>query len=945
MLAHLWLWLGRWAATKGLASVADSCYRHAGEGRGDASAEALLMLGKSLIANERFEAAIASLRQATGTFPGNARLWCALGAAYRHSADMAAAREAYERALEIDPGHRDARSNLGEWHLVSGDPQAALKCFDTVLETDPRHYEALTNRIAALIELGRPEAEQAAQAALQLYPDSALLHVNLGNVYQQMAKGREAAAAYRKAMDIDPSSEEAMLSLSNLLGTTDLTGRSTEFIKRQIAVRGESVERLGRLALALLAQRSYKEARDTCERILKKHPEQIVPMTTIGGILETYGEPQRAIEFFERVVELRPEISSMRSNILFESNYLDGLTREEVFRRHEEWAAFHEAPLLKARRGRREPGNPGEQERGNQRLRIGYVSGDFVGHPVGFLVRDILRDHDRQRFEVYCYSQSTSPDHVTEQIKSYADHWRETFFVADEEMADLIIKDGIDILVDLSGHTANNRLKVFAMRPSPVQVSWIGYFHSTGLRSIDYFVTDPHLTPVDSGQLFSETPVYLPHTRFCYSPPHYAGAVVDAPFLRNGFITFGSFNRIPKLTDVVMKSWVRVLQGVPGSRLIIKAAGLNDADICDFVRNRFEAAGLPPERLELRPPSSHPQMFVEYGDMDIALDPFPFNGGMTTLEALWMGVPVVALEGNTVVSRQTVSALTNIGLTDLIFPDLDACVAGAIALAHDPERLKRLRREIRPRLSRSAICQPEQFTADLEVLYRRMWQAWLKGEKLGSEIVPAPPISKKAVLHVGCGGADRRSLPQLFQSGWNEIRLDIDPCAMPDVVASMLDMSPVTAASVDAVFSSHNIEHLHPHEVDVALREFRRVLKSDGMVVLTCPDLQSVCALVADDKLEEAAYVSPAGPIAPLDILYGLRSAMAAGNLYMAHKTGFTAKSLDRALRESGFQTVVVERGPFFDLWALAYPGEAPAERVAADKTRCFPLQPVVHAD
>ena len=935
MQAQLWLWLGRWAAAKGLTTMADSSFRFAAEGRGEAGAEALLMLGKRQIQSGRYEEALATLRQLTAQAPRFSRGWCALGAASRHMADMPAARAAYERALELDPGYLDARTNLGEWHLVSGEPQAALACFEAVLKQNPRHYEALTNRIAALLELGASGAEEATQAALKLFPDSAPLYVNLGSVYEQMAKGRDAAAAYRKALELDPECEEAALSLATLLGSEDLLAQASEFIKKQMAVRGESIDRLCRLAMAQMAQKNFKEARATCEDILRRQPGQVIALTALGNIRGTFGDVPGALALFEKVVELRPDISSIRSNICFEMTYLSGVAREEVFRRHVEWADAHEAPLLPMRKCLRQPG----AEVAERRLRVGYVSGDFIGHPVGFLVRDILRDHDRQHFEVYCYSQVTVADLVTDQIKSYADQWRETFFIGDEALADMIVADGIDILVDLSGHTANNRLKVFAMRPAPVQVSWIGYFHSTGLRSIDYFITDPYSTPVDGGQLFSETPVYLPSTRFCYSPPEYAPPVVAAPCLRNGQVTFGCFNRLAKLSDGVVAAWTRILLGVPGSRLVLKASGFNEAEIRERLEQRFAAAGLPLERLELRTHSPHQEMLNQYGDIDIALDPFPFNGGMTTFEALWMGVPLVALEGDTVVSRQSMSMLINIGLPELVFRDVDAYVAGAIALAQDGARLDAMRRDIRLRMAKSPLCRSDQFTADLELLYRRMWQAWQRGEKLGNEIVAAAPVVRKQVLHVGCGPADRRSLPQHFQRQWEEVRLDIDPNAMPDIVASMLDMAPVESASMDAVFSSHNIEHLHPHEVAVALGEFRRVLKPDGMLVLTCPDLQQVCALVADDKLDDPAYISPAGPIAPLDILYGHRAAMAAGNLFMAHKTGFTAKTLRQALEGSGFATAIVERGRLFDLWAIAYPEAPSVERLQADQAACFPSQ------
>ena len=940
MLGYLWLWLGRWAADSGLTSISDTCLRIAGDGSGAAGADALFRLGQSLNARERFKDAAEVLEQAVSITPSHTRAWCALGVSRRQLADMPAARAAYEHALAIDPNYPDAQVNLGEWHLVSGDTATALSCFNRILERNPGHYEALTNKTAALIESGdHIEAEKIALNALQLFPQSAPLHVNLGNVYAAMAKGREAAESYRKALELDHKSEEAALSLATLLGSQELLARAIDFLKKQILIKGESPDRLCRLAMAQVGQKACSDARETCQRVLEKHPEHIAALVTLSNAEGALGNAEEAMAITKRVVALRPDLSSIHSNILFEATYSEKLTRQEVFDLHLEWAARHEVPLLGKRVCQRLP-SVAETVAEERRLRIGYVSGDFVSHPVGFLIRDILRDPDKRRFETWCYSQVTFPEHVTEQIKSYADHWDDCFFLSDEQLAERIAADEIDILVDLSGHTARNRLRVFAMRPAPVQVTWIGYFHSTGLTSIDYFITDPYSTPPNSGQSFSEQPVYLPHSRFCYSPPTYAPPVGDLPCERNGFITFGSFNRLSKLTPDVVEIWSAILTAVPESRLLLKTAGLQEEEGRERIRERFAKLGIKPDRLDLRGPSNHQEMFDQYGEMDIGLDPFPFNGGMTTLETLWMGIPVVALRGNSVVSLQSTSLLMNIGLAELIFDDTRAYIAGAIALARDRQHLGQLRRELRLRMTKSAVCQPEVFTHELEFLYSRMWQAWNEQRKLGAEVVSAPEESKRKVLHVGCGGADRRSMPQYFQGrAWQEIRLDINPDVLPDVVASMLDMSPVEDASVDAVYSSHNIEHLHPHEVPIALKEFRRVLKADGLLALTCPDIQSVCALVAEDKLDEPAYVSPAGPIAPLDMLYGHRASMARGNLYMAHKTGFTATTLEKSLIEGGFESCTVRRGTNFDLMALAYPIMPPVERIKSDMTSCWPAK------
>jgi predicted O-linked N-acetylglucosamine transferase (SPINDLY family) len=326
-------------------------------------------------------------------------------------------------------------------------------------------------------------------------------------------------------------------------------------------------------------------------------------------------------------------------------------------------------------------------------------------------------------------------DDITAAIRKSADHWYDVLLEGDDDLAKRIHDLGIDVLVDLAGHTAYNRLPVFALKPAPVQATWVGYFHSTGLKSIDYFITDPYTSPLACGQLFSETPVWLPHSRFCYAPPDYAPAVAPPPVLARGYPTFGCFNRLEKLVAPVFAAWAEILRAVHESRLLLKAGTLADESLREHVRRRFAEHGIPSERLELRGPSGHADMFVEYGDIDIALDPFPFNGGMTTLEALWMGVPVVALKGSAVVSRQSHSVLANLGLhTELVFGDIDSYVAGAIALARDHGRLAKLREEIRPRMAASPLCQPEQFCRELEGLYRRMWQAYCEGEKLPSSI-------------------------------------------------------------------------------------------------------------------------------------------------------------------------------------------------------------------
>lgn len=719
----IWRWLSRWLDRRGLGRVADTLDSRAATA-GDV--DAMHAIARRAMNEGETDVAIAQLEKAIALSPRDARLQCSLGAAYRYSGDFDAARQAYERALAIKPDYPQVLSNLGEWCIAKGENEEALVWFDQALACAPKFFEARLNKSAALFELARhAEARSLAEQLVIDEPGRAEAYLNLGNVLVHTGKSRQGIKQYKKALELQPGYAEAHYNLASLLGSRADLASAIGYLERRIKERGDSVQNLGMLAAAHQAAGHLSEAEALCHRILARQPDNMTALVTLGSCLSNGGDSVAALPLYERVVKNDATQAAMGSNLLFEYNNLSEQGRDGIFARHCDWAQQFEAPLLK-------PALFTERDRDPQRkLRIGYVSGDFTRHPVGFLLRDILRHHDASQFSVHCFSMLIRPEEILPELREAADTWEDIFYLDDEEVSALIGKAEIDILVDLSGHTAFHRLLVFARRPAPVQAEWIGYFHSTGMTAIDYFITDPATTPSDSGQLFSETPVYMPHTRFCYGPPEYAPDVVAPPLEKRGTVTFGSFNRLPKMTDAVVAAWSRILLAVPDSRLIVKSGALSDTTAHDRLLARFARQGIAAERLDLREGSSHGEMLAEYGDIDIALDTFPFNGGMTTLEALWMGVPVVTIAGDTVVSRQTVSALANIGLADeLAFPDEDAFVAGAVALAGDSARLAALRSQLRPRMVDSPLRQSEQFTRDLEALYRRMWQAWCVGEKL-----------------------------------------------------------------------------------------------------------------------------------------------------------------------------------------------------------------------
>lgn len=722
-------WIARWLEKKGVGDVADALDSRVAA---DGHIEAMHAIARRSL--ERGDAAIAiqKLKAALEIQPDAASLWCTLGAAYRHGENMMAAREAYEQALILKPDYPQALSNLGEWCIGRGEMAQALDWFAKALAVSPSFFEARLNLVAALFELGRyEEALAAANSLVADEPTRPEVYLNLGNLLIHTGKAKQGIKQYQKALELRPGYAEAHFNLASLLGLRDDMANAIGYIERQIRLHGETVHRMGLLAGAHQTAGHLTESETLCRRILERQPDNIGALVTLGSCLSFGGDSQAAVSLYERVQELDDKQAVIGCNILFEYSNLAASDRQVIFDRHRQWAERFEAPVRKAVPlvGWSLDCKP------DRRLRIGYVSGDFIGHPVGFLLSDVLRHHDKQNFEIHCFSMVIRAEEVLPNLRAAADVWEDVFFLSDDELDSLIRKAEIDILIDLSGHTAHNRLMVLARRPAPIQIEWIGYFHSTGMESIDYFITDPHTSPPGSGQLFSETPVYMPHTRFCYAPPEYAPEVMPSPAERNGVITFGSFNRLAKVTHEVVAAWAEILLSVPDSRLVLKAGALNDITVRSRLLERFEARGIAGARLDLRESSPHGQMLTQYGDIDIALDTFPFNGGMTTMEALWMGVPVVTVAGNAVVSRQTVAVLANLSLAEeLAFPDLASYIRGAVALANNPARRSELRQEIRLRMEASPLRQSEMFTRDLEALYRRMWQAWCRGEKLASDL-------------------------------------------------------------------------------------------------------------------------------------------------------------------------------------------------------------------
>lgn len=535
-----------------------------------------------------------------------------------------------------------------------------------------------------------------------------------------------------------------------------------------------------------------------------------------------------------------------------------------------------------------------------------------------------------------------------EELKSYFDEFHFLSRLSDIELVSFLRKQQIDILVDLGGHTKGARTEILSRRVAPIQINYLGYPGTMGANFYDYILADSVIIPNAFHEFYTEKVVYLPDCFQANNDKKIVAPLKGREFydLGEDAFVFGCFNQSTKFSPELFNIWMKILKGVDNSILwLIKD---NQQQVTNL-KNYAENNGVDPRRLIFADHLPYDQHLARYGCIDLVLDTFPFNGGTTTSDALWVGAPVLSCKGDAFAARMGASLLNSIGISELVVSDLESYYTKAVELASHPSKLSKIRHKLQKSRTVSKLFDTKLFTQNLEHIYVSMINQLHDGEifpaitnstddqqifqKETSTLLPklnAPNsfmglnILNKKLLHVGCGNSKLKHTTSGFNDGsWDELRFDIDVTAKPDIVGTMTDMGGVASSSIDAIFSSHNIEHLYAHEIEVALSEFTRVLKVNGFLVITCPDLQSVCELVSKDMLTAVAYDSPSGPITPFDILFGHRVYMAQGNLYMAHRCGFTNSVLRATLQDAGFKSIASMRRPnCFDLWAVATKSE-----------------------
>ncbi|MFA7281969.1 MAG: tetratricopeptide repeat protein [Sterolibacterium sp.] len=547
--------------------------------------------------------------------------------------------------------------------------QPMLKAAE-LLPMDAEVRANLGNVLKALGRLG--EAEASYRQALQIEPDFAGAHDNLGIVLQDLGRLREAEVSCRRATLISPDYAEAYNNLGNIVKDR---GRINE---------SETLYRL-----ALQVNPGYAEAHNN-----------------LGNILQDLLRPNEVEACYRRALLVNPNYVTAHSNLLFALSYIRQNSRQYL----EEAQRF--GRLLTA--NATEPFTSWHSPEHSSRMRVGLLSGDLRQHPVCYFLQSLLEHIDPARIELFAYPTQLREDEFTTRIKPYFTAWKPLPGKNDEADAHLIHEDRIQVLIDLSGHTAYNRLPLFAWKPAPIQVSWLGYFASTGVNEIDYLIADPWTLPESEEVYFTEKILRLPETRLCFSAPDVKVPVSQLPALSNGYITFACFNNLVKINDAVVAVWAKILNTSPDSRLFLKTKQLKDFSVRRHVIERFAAHGVSADRLILEGPVSRADYFRTYHRTDITLDPFPYTGGTTSAESLWMGVPVLTLAGESFLSRQGVGLLMNAGLPEWIAADADDYVARALSHAGDVSRLALLRGELRQQVLASPLFDAERFARHFE---------------------------------------------------------------------------------------------------------------------------------------------------------------------------------------------------------------------------------------
>jgi predicted O-linked N-acetylglucosamine transferase (SPINDLY family) len=720
------------------------------------NAESHFNLGNALQGQKNFKEAIASYRQALQHDGSNINYLNNLGGALRTAGEYEEALACYQRILEMPsdlervradalnnaaltlismgrheeateklqqaislvPGFVDAHFHLGGVLYERKKYVEALLALQTALEIEPTHTAAAIKLASAYRAAERlDDALATIRQAIAKAPDQAEAHGVQGDILQTMGMLPQAEASFREALRLDNKMVMAYCNLGIALHKMHRNDEAIACFQRALDIDPDNVSVLSHLAHACKDKKQFEQAIAYVKCALKIQPGFEGGYALLADIQLAYGKLEQARDSYRQELELYPESLDTHSAYLFMLNFLSDMPASTAL---EEAKTYGRLASQHARKFKHwlcsfDPKRP---------LRIGLVSGDFRDHPVGYFLENVLRalvDHAQPKLQIFGYYSHFTNDGITADIRSCCDTWRDVYSLSDEQLANQVHQDAIDILIDISGHTAHNRLPMFAWKPAPVQATWLGYFPTTGLAEIDYRIADPWVPPIANEINFTEKVFRLHETYVCFTPPHADIVVTPLPALENGYVTFGSFNNLTKLNDPVIATWARILKSVDKSRLFLKTHQLSSDIARQAIVDRFAAHDIAPDRLILEGFSARSEHLKAYQRMDISLDPFPVPGGTTSVEALWMGIPIVSLAGEHYLSHIGASTLHNAGLHDWIATSIDEYIDHAVSFAKDVNQLASLRSDLRSRVLNSPLFDAPRFARNFNVALHEMW--------------------------------------------------------------------------------------------------------------------------------------------------------------------------------------------------------------------------------
>ncbi len=680
-------------------------------------------LGNALREAQKLDDAVLAYRRAVELKADYADAHNNLGNALRETGDAAAALMSCARAIELKPGYAEAYNNLGNALKDMGELDAAIASYGKAIGAKPAFAEAHLNLGIALQAKGHGDAAlECLRETIALAPQLAVAHDKLASVLMHRGDIPGAIEAYRRVTELTPESAQAHNTLGNALNGAARVPEAVPCYERAIALKPDFADGYHNLANALRRLGAPERALSFARRAIELRGDTPSFHNNLGTILADLGEPDAALVCYRDALALDPDFGESHTCVLFGQSYVSNWS-----------ASTHLADARYFGEKMRARATPYTQwpaltdtSRIGRALRVGFVSADLRKHPVGYFFESVLAQFDRARIEPIAYSNAVHSDELTARIKPRFALWRHVAELDDAALAQRIHDDRIDVLIDLSGHTGRNRLPMFAWRPAPVQVSWLGYFATTGLAEIDFLVADPHVVPPGEEGQYTERVWRLPDSYLCFTLPAEHATVAPLPALANGYVTFGCLNNHKKLNDGVLAAWSRILHAVPHAKLLLKNHQLGEPSILRETYARFAAHGIDAARLLLEGPSGREQYFGTYGRVDLALDPFPYPGGTTSVEGLWMGVPVLTRAGDRFLSHLGELVVKTVGLHEWIAADTEDYIARAIAAAADLPALATLRAGLRERVERSPLADAPRFAAHWMTAIEQMWQTKTK---------------------------------------------------------------------------------------------------------------------------------------------------------------------------------------------------------------------------